>query len=97
MGKWESPQAISKGRWELRETWRIQVVRAEAGAELRRKAAQNGSAGGVLGSDLLADAMQLAIDHKRTRANPDTVLALDATETSLFLNGLPRSPNRYGR
>jgi hypothetical protein len=84
------PQGQEKGvDGELRHrtsgsVLKMQVVRAEAGAELRRKVAQQGSAGGVLGTDALADVLQLAIDHKRTRAYPDIVLALDATETSRF-------------
>ncbi len=63
---------------------KIQVVRAEAGPALRRSVARGDTVEGQPSSDEIADSLRAAIEHKRTRAFGDIVLALDATETPRF-------------
>jgi hypothetical protein len=63
---------------------KVQVVRAEVGPELRRSLSRRDSVSGKPRSDEIADSLQAAIEHKRTRAFGDIVLALDATETPRF-------------
>jgi hypothetical protein len=78
---WEEaaqPQGKEEGvdgelrHYRKRNVLKIQVVRAEVSLELRRKVAQRGSAHGALGTDALADVLQLAINHKRTWAYSQT-------------------------
>jgi len=60
---------------------KVQVVRAEARPELRRSIARGKTVEGQPSSDEIADSLRAAIEHKRTRAFDDIVLALDATDT----------------
>jgi hypothetical protein len=63
---------------------KVQVVRAEVSPVLRQRLAREGHVAGQSETDALADGLRSAVEHKRTRADRDIVLALDATEAPRY-------------